>query len=352
MSSTFRVRVPELPPNEYVSRLILDATEDRSDRKYNILTFATHERYQTIMAKTGHNFYGFITEGIKVWNDDYGKRPDNFYVLPEETLYRGIKFDFILSQSKFGQFQVSKLINDKLNLPVISLEHTAPTSVLKPEWLEEIKIMSGDINVFISEWSKDQWQIQSDSQEVVHHAVDVELFKPNDSERKPVVLTVANDFKNRDYCLNYSGWERITSGIATKVVGTSPDGLSEPASCIEELVDEYASSQVYLNTTTVSPIPTSLLEAMACGCAVVTTATCMIPDVVEHGVNGMISNDEDELRSYVEELLSNEKLRHELGKNARQTIIDKFSEESFLGSWNRIFDDAFDMKNTNFYKKG
>jgi glycosyltransferase involved in cell wall biosynthesis len=74
--------------------------------------------------------------------------------------------------------------------------------------------------------------------------------------------------------------------------------------------------------------------------------------VVEHGVNGMISNDEDELRSYVEELLSNEKLRNELGKNARQTIIDKFSEESFLGSWNRIFDDAFDMKNTNFYKKG
>lgn len=352
MSSAFRIRVPELPPNEYVSRLILDATEDRSDRKYNILTFATHERYQTIMAKTGHNFYGFITEGIKVWNDDYGKRPENFYVLPEETLYRGIKFDFILSQSKFGQFQVSKLINDKLNLPVISLEHTAPTSVLKPEWLEEIKMMSGDINVFISEWSKDQWQIQSDSQEIVHHAVDVELFKPNDSERKPIVLTVANDFKNRDYCLNYSGWERITSGITAKVVGTSPDGLSEPASCIEELVDEYASSQVYLNTTTVSPIPTSLLEAMACGCAVVTTATCMIPDVVEHGVNGMISNDEDELRSYVEELLSNEKLRNELGKNARQTVIDKFSEKSFLDSWNRIFDNAFDMKNTNFYKKG
>jgi glycosyltransferase involved in cell wall biosynthesis len=237
-------------------------------------------------------------------------------------------------------------------LPVIALEHTAPTSILKPEWLEEIKNMSGDINVFISEWSKDQWQIQSDNQQVVHHAVDIELFKPNGSERKPIVLTVANDFKNRDYCLNYSGWERITSGIDAKIVGTSPDGISEPASSIEELVNEYASSQVYLNTTTVSPIPTSLLEAMACECAVVTTATCMIPDVVEHGVNGIISNDEDELRSYVEELFSNEELRNELGKNARQTIIDKFSEKSFLDNWNRVFDEAFNMKNTNFYKKG
>ena len=121
---------------------------------------------------------------------------------------------------------------------------------------------------------------------------------------------------------------------------------------MEELVNEYASSQVYLNTTTVSPIPTSLLEAMACGCAVVTTATCMIPDVVKHGENGMISNNESELRSYIEELLSNEDLRNELGKNARQTIVEQFSEESFLKNWNRIFDEAFAMKNTDFYKKG
>ena len=350
MARTHRVRVPEMPPSDYVSRLIDDATSDKRE-KYNILTFATHERYQTLMAKTGHNFYGFLTEGIKVWNEDYGKVPDNFYALPKETLYRGIKFDFILAQSKFGQFQVAELINQKLNLPIIALEHTAPTSVLKQEWLEEIKGMAGDINVFISDWSREQWKIQSDNQQVVHHAVDVELFKPGGYDRSPVVLTVANDFKNRDYCLNYSGWERITNGIDTKVIGSSPDGFSEPASCIEELVKEYASTQVYLNTTTVSPIPTSLLEAMACGCAVVTTATCMIPDIVKHGENGMISNDEKELRSYIEQLLEDEALRNKLGENARQTVIEQFSEESFISNWSRIFDEAYNIKNNNFYKK-
>ena len=204
MTRTHRVRVPEMPPSDYVSGLIDDATSGKRE-KYNILTFATHERYQTLMAKTGHNFYGFLTEGIKVWNEDYGKMPDNFYALPKETLYRGIKFDFILAQSKFGQFQVAELINQKLNLPIIALEHTAPTSILKQEWLEEIKGMAGDINVFISDWSREQWKIQSDNQQVVHHAVDVELFKPGGYDRSPVVLTVANDFKNRDYCCNYSG---------------------------------------------------------------------------------------------------------------------------------------------------
>ena len=108
---------------------------------------------------------------------------------------------------------------------------------------------------------------------------------------------------------------------------------------------------MYLNTTTVSPIPTSLLEAMACGCAVVTTATCMIPDIVKHGENGMISNDEKELRSYIEQLLEDEDLRNKLGENARQTVIEQFSEESFISNWNRIFDEAYNIKNNNFYKK-
>ena len=347
-----RIRVPEMPPSDYVARLIDDATSEEKKEKYNILTFATHERYQTLMAKTGHNFYGFLTEGIKEWNEDYGEMPDNFYPLPKETLYRGIKFDFILAQSKFGQFQIAELINQKLNLPIISLEHTAPTSVLKQEWLEEIKNMAGDINVFISEWSKKQWKINSFNQQIVHHSVDVELFRPLDIDRSPVILTVANDFKNRDYCLNYSGWERITEGLDTKVVGSSPDGFSEPAPSVEKLAEDYASAQVYLNTTTVSPIPTSLLEAMACGCAVVTTATCMIPEVVKHGVNGMISNDESELRGYIEELLSNEELRKELGENARQTVVENFSEYTFLQSWERIFKEAYEMKNNNFYKEG
>ena len=78
----------------------------------------------------------------------------------------------------------------------------------------------------------------------------------------------------------------------------------------------------------------------------------MIPEVVKHGVNGMISNDESELRSYIEELLSNKELREELGKNARETVIKNFSEHAFLKSWDRIFKEAYEMKNNNFYKEG
>tara|TARA_B100000700_G_scaffold260782_1_gene296383 strand:- start:7564 stop:8592 length:1029 start_codon:yes stop_codon:yes gene_type:complete len=340
MAKTFNVKVPEIAPNRLVKRDISKSFGE--PEKYNILTFAAHERYQSQLAKTGHNFYLFQSDGVKNWNNDYAPLPDNHYILPRETLYKGLSFDMILSHSKFGQFQMSELINKNLGLPIISLEHTVPTPNLKQEWLDEIKNMTGDIDVFISEYSKGVWDLNTDEYEIVHHSVDTETFKPRSIEKKPYVLSVVNDFVNRDYCCNYSGWVRITEGLDTRLVGDNGD-IGSPASSVDDLVNEYNSAQVFLNTSTFSPIPSVVLEAMACGSAVVSTATCMIPEIIEHGVNGMISNDESELRSYIEQLLSDKDLREKIGKAAKETILNKFTEESFLNNWNKIFAKAYEV---------
>ena len=340
MAKTFNVKVPEIAPNRLVKR---DMSKSFGEpEKYNILTFAAHERYQSQLAKTGHNFYLFQSDGVKNWNNDYAPLPDNHYILPRETLYKGLSFDMILSHSKFGQFQMSELINKNLGLPIISLEHTVPTPNLKQEWLDEIKNMTGDIDVFISEYSKGVWDLNTDEYEIVHHSVDTETFKPRSIEKKPYILSVVNDFVNRDYCCNYSGWVRITEGLDTRLVGDNED-IGSPASSVDDLVNEYNSAQVFLNTSTFSPIPSVGLEAMACGSAVVSTATCMIPEIIEHGVNGMISNNESELRSYIEQLLSDKDLREKIGKAARETILNKFTEESFLNNWNKIFAKAYEV---------
>ena len=154
---------------------------------------------------------------------------------------------------------------------------------------------------------------------------------------------MVNDFSNRDYCCNYNGWIRITADFNVKLVGTSEEGLSKPAESVEDLVNEYNTSKVFLNTSTVSPIPTTLLEAMSCGSAVVSTATCMIPEIIENGVNGFISNDEEELKSYITQLLQDEELRTTIGKKARETILTKFSEEKFINNWNNIFKKAYEV---------
>lgn len=324
--------------NNTVSRII-DITNLDKKKKYNILTFPTHERYETSLCKTGHEFYSLNIQNMKRWNSDQTPIPVNYHVLPENQICDYLNYDFILVQSKFGQFQLAKDINQNLNLPIICLEHTMPIpNVMDQSQVEQMRNMSGDLNVFISNFSKKQWGIDG---VVINHGVDTNLFAQDDSVKNECVLTVANDFVNRDYCLNYSGWKRITSGMKIKLVGDTKD-LSKPAESIEDLVSEYNSCSVYFNSSTFSPIPTSLLEAMACGCAVVSTATCMIPEIIKNGENGFISNDESELRGYINNLLNDELLRKSLGENARKTILNTFSETKFIGEWNNMFDKIYE----------
>lgn len=315
---------------------------NRKPEKFNILTFPTHERYQTQLAKTGHNFYSFTMDGQKEWNLDQTPYPENYFSLPKNDYCGFLDYDFILVQSKFWQFQVAHQINQQLNLPIICLEHTWPLNGVHPEeQINKLRNMVGNVNIFISETSAKAWNIPVDSK-VINHGVDISTFKPIEIEKSNHILSVANDFIDRNFCLNFDGWERVTKNLPIKLIGKNP-GLSEPASSVEELVKEYNSCSVFFNSSTMSPIPMSLLEAMSCGCAVVSTATCMIPEIIQDGVNGFISNDEKELREKLEYVLHNPEVRASIGNNARETIINNFSEEKFVENWNKLFNEAYEV---------
>lgn len=303
----------------------------------NILTASTHERYETGLCMTGHNFYAYWAEGIKTWNENYGKIPDNYIILPPEYVPNYVDFDLVLSQNKFGQFQRLAPLAAQMHIPLVSLEHTLPM----PQWSQtirtQLKEARGHINVFISEYSLKEWQWDDRNDTVViHHMVDDDLFIPNNYNRENHILSVVNDWKNRDWCCNFKGWQRITKDLPVRVIGDTP-GLSNPSPSIESLVNEYQTSSVFLNTSTISPVPTALLEAMSCGAACVSTATCMIPEIITDGVNGFISNDENELRKNCKLLLDNPELARKIGQNARLTILEKFNKERFISDWNNVF---------------
>jgi len=270
--------------------IIQRAIKSKDKEKLDILCFDTHERCQSQMAKTGHNFYSFRYKDCKVWNTAFADIPENYY--PIDNLYESLDFDFILSQSKFGQLQISKQIQQQTGLPIIHLEHTIPTSNYTPEQIEMFKSIWGDYNVFISEYARESWGFGDTDCPVIVNSIDHNFFKPVEVESDETVFTVQNDFINRDYCLNYQGWQRIISGFSAKVLGDTK-GLSQPARSLEHLRDEYNKCAVYINTTTESQMPTAILEAMACGKPVVSTATCSIPSFIKHGENGFLTNDEE-----------------------------------------------------------
>ncbi len=73
-----------------------------------------------------------------------------------------------------------------------------------------------------------------------------------------------------------------------------------------------------------------LNEAMNSGCAVIAShAIGSVSFLLQHGVNGMVykNGDDNELFRETEELLQNEALRTELGKNAYATIITTWNAE-------------------------
>lgn len=310
----------------------------------NILCADTHERYQTELAKTGHNFYSFGHQNFKTWNTTYSTIPENYVLLDgtkgSQQIPLYMDFDLVMSQNKFGQFQIFEQISKQLHIPLISLEHTLPIPQWEPSKFHQLKEMRGCINIFISEFSMGAWLWKmNDDVRIIHHGVDTDLFDNTESERLPHVLSVVNDWRNRDHCCNFQGWQRITQGLQVKVWGDTP-GLSIPTNSPEHLAREYNSSRVFLNTSTVSPIPTSLLEAMSCGCACVSTATCMIPNIIKHGINGFISNNESELRGYIEALLNDEELSKKLGIEARKTVQEMFDVDTFINNWNKVFEEA------------
>jgi len=74
-------------------------------------------------------------------------------------------------------------------------------------------------------------------------------------------------------------------------------------------------------------IPNSLLEAMACSKAVVSTNIGQIPELVTSGHNGLLipPNDTRALVCALEKLASDSELRRRLGRNAHNTIFEKFN---------------------------
>ena len=100
----------------------------------------------------------------------------------------------------------------------------------------------------------------------------------------------------------------------------------------KDLPAYYSLIDVFVHPSLRDGMPNAVLEAMACAKAIIATPVGGIKDVLEDGKNGVIVNvnDVNFLAEKILDLLDNSEKRSNLGKNARQLVVNKFTLEKEL----------------------
>ena len=104
----------------------------------------------------------------------------------------------------------------------------------------------------------------------------------------------------------------------------------------------YQKADTLLLTSSFEGLPVVVMQMMAYGKVVVSTAVSGIPDYIYHKQNGLLIQSEDEEAiikegaAHIEWLLNNPELRATLGAAARKDAMIKFSRESFNENYRRI----------------
>lgn len=184
--------------------------------------------------------------------------------------------------------------------------------------------------------------------EVITPAVDPDMFSPSAAPRPPgpirVVATGSLTWL-KDYETALRGVRRaldMGADLHYSVVGIGPErdhflftagelGLRDRVTLLgrqppAEVLSHLRGADVMLHTSSTEGISNAVLEAMACGLAVVTTDSGGMAEVVDTDVNGMLVGvrDSDAIGTALHRLAGDVEARARLGTAARHTVVDRF----------------------------
>ena len=172
------------------------------------------------------------------------------------------------------------------------------------------------------------------------------------------VMNMTQSLKARSGFCHFDDIMQITSGFPHLIYGSGNDNLG-PANG-GELPYDLLKGALRDNRTFVyggtwpSPYTLSLIEAMMTGIPVVSIGTKLaeelnavapvdryhffdIPNFIENGVNGFVSDDIQELRKDLDLLLTDSLLAKKIGDAGRETAIKLFGKEKICANWENFF---------------
>lgn len=173
---------------------------------------------------------------------------------------------------------------------------------------------------------------------VVRNYIDTDLFKPQITAKTCDLLYIGRITQ----CKNLLNLLDGLKGLDCKLTIIGKGELADTLETISkenkinlemkgivpnnELPEHINKAKIFILPSFYENSPKSLLEAMSCGATVIGTEVDGIRELIIHKKNGCLCRtDPESIRAAIIELMTNDNLREELGKNAREFTIENCS---------------------------
>ncbi len=299
-----------------------------------IMDWAVHQSAQYEFFKTGHHFCLSDTNGKPAtWNQEHLPLASNVTLADEARMTR-INFDVVIVRSPINMKRTMPFLKNGAT-GVAVVQTTTPFPV--PDAVKHIVWNSEEVMKKHSSYYKKKLHFY------IPHGFDPGEFKKLDNvEKKVRALTMVNVFKKRGHVVGYDLWKWIyqQSGQVCDIWGHGNDDMNmniRRTSSFEELIKTYNSYALYFNPTNESAMPRSRGEAAMCGMPIVSTKNYDISNYFTNGINGIITNDKNEILENIIKIIDSEQMKIDLGQAAREVAIKHFHIKDFIERWNSVF---------------
>jgi glycosyltransferase involved in cell wall biosynthesis len=203
-----------------------------------------------------------------------------------------------------------------------------------------------------SQWARrsvvDEYGVPAERVHAVYPGVDLVKFRPRPRDRRsPLrVLFVGGDFERKGGAELVEAVASLAGRVEADIVTSGP--VPVPAAGpirvhtdlgpnSEKLLELYAQADVFCLPSRGDCTPLAVAEAMACGLPVVATTVGSIPDMVDHGRNGLLVRPASprDLAAALGALAADPQMGNTMGITSRLVAEREHDAEK---NWRKIFD--------------
>lgn len=311
-------------------------------RPLKILTWHTHGSYLYYLTQVPHEFYVLSKPHRPPgYGGRFGHLPwgENVIDMPVSEVAKH-EFDCILFQDdeQYLKDQYEFLTAAQRALPKIYLEHDTPREhpTDMPHPVDDPDILL----VHVTPFNQLMWNNGRTPTRVIEHGVLV----PKDVRYNGHLdrgIVVVNHLARRGRRLGGDVFSTVREQIPLDLVGMGAEEMGGLGEVLHAQLPAFTANYRFLfNPIRYTSLGLSVIEAMMIGTPVVGLATTEMATVIENGKLGYVDTSVPKLVEHMRGLLRDVELARELGENARNYALERFSIHRFIADWDRAFRDV------------